>query len=142
MLQRSLASLTILSLLSCSVSAQTLADAVGREARRQTPAPAARASENPHKKMALGLMVGGAALLVVGLAQDRGVKATTNNAGTTTSVSETGGSKTALEVLGIAMAAGGGFLYWQGEQKRRHPMLAPTVRVSRDSVRIGTRFSF
>jgi hypothetical protein len=141
MLRRPLACLTLLSLLSCSVSAQTLAAAISTEASRLAQAPSAVAP-NPNKKMALALMAGGAALLVIGLSESRGVQATTNSNGTAATVSETGGSKTALEVLGVLTAAGGGFLYWQGEQKRKPRTIGPAVRVSGTGVVVGTRLTF
>jgi hypothetical protein len=140
MLRRPLACLTLVCLFSGSLSAQSLSAVAQREVSRLAQAkPATPPATNPNKKAAFGLMAGGAALFVIGLSESRGVQATT--AGTTATVSETGGSKTALEVLGVLAAAGGGFLYWRGEQKR-HPAIGPSVRVSSSRVLMGARVTF
>ncbi len=72
---------------------------------------------NPYKTPALVLMAGGAGLLVLGLLQDRGAEVSTSAQGV--AVKETGGSKTALTVLGVTAGAGGAALWFLGENKRK-----------------------
>ena len=74
---------------------------------------------NPYKTPAIGLMAGGAGLLILGLLQDRGAEVST--AGTTVSVKEKGGSKTALTALGVLAGAGGATLWFLGEKKKALP---------------------
>ena len=86
-------------------------------AAQQQAAPAT--APNPYKTPAIGLMAAGAGLLVWGLAQDRGAEVSTNQTGTSVSVRETGGSKTALISLGLGAGAGGALLWFLGENKRQ-----------------------
>lgn len=130
---RVLASVLAVALLCPSAaSAQSL-----RAAAKGLPVPAlqsqAAPGTNPYKTPALALIGGGAALLVLGLAQDRGVEV---NA-TGTSVTEKGGSKTALTVLGVTAALAGTGLWFWGEQKKK---AGPRVQIGPGSVRVQLRF--
>lgn len=100
-----------------------LSTAVTREAKRLATQAAVQTPSrgNPYKKPAIGLLAGGAALLVAGLVQNRGAEVSSNAIGTSVSVNETGGSKTALEVLGVCAMGGGAGLWFWGENKQTHP---------------------
>jgi hypothetical protein len=97
-----------------------LREAIAREAalaaRQATPTLRA----NPYKTPAIALMVGGAGILVLGLLQERGAEVSTvgTAAGAAVSVTEKGGSKTTLTVLGAVAGASGAALWFLGENKR------------------------
>lgn len=128
--------LTILALLvsffPASAAAQSLMASVEREAKKVafqiTPA------KNPYKVPAIALMAGGAGLLMLGLMQDRGAEVESGSTGVT--VTEKGGSKTALTVLGIAAAGAGAGLWFWGENKKNRPNISMTP----SRVQIGFRF--
>ena len=141
MLKRLSAWVLISSLVPTAGFAQSLTKAVATEAAKLAQAQAPP-KPNPYKTQSWVLIGGGAALLVLGLAQDRGAEVSVNPFGTTASVKETGGSKTALTVLGLATMAGGGFLYWRGEQKRKNPSIMPFVRVKPEGLLIGSAVRF
>lgn len=122
---RRIASVLILALVAPSTNALAgpLGDAAARAGRdlaaRQAPAPA----RNPYKMGSIALMGGGAALLVIGLLQERGAEVGTNFSGTSITVTEKGGSKTALIALGASAIGGGVALYAWGENKKVRPQL-------------------
>lgn len=87
------------------------------------------AASNPYKTPAIALMAGGAGLLLIGLMQERGVRTEGDIFGGNIAVKETGGSKTALVVLGTVAAASGAGLWFWGENKkggRADAALTPT----------------
>lgn len=100
-----------------SVMAQSLRAAAVRKAS-DVASQNSTVADNPYKTPALVLMAGGAGLLVIGLMQERGVKAEGDIFDDEFAVKETGGSKTALIVLGAAAAASGAGLWFWGENKK------------------------
>lgn len=129
--------LILLSLTGQSLSAETLRAAIDRHTESfaaQSVSPA----RNPYKTPALGLLAGGGALLILGIAQDRGVEVGTNASGTAVSAKETGGSKTALTTIGALAVASGAGLYFWGEQKKNRPQVSLTPRGV--SAKVAVRF--
>lgn len=100
-----------------TAAAQSLRASAARKASELASQSASVAS-NPYKMPALALMAGGAGLLLVGLMQERGVKTEGDIWDGQVAVKETGGSKTALMVLGTAAAASGAGLWFWGENKK------------------------
>lgn len=134
MVRRLSVAVLVLSLLPTSAAAQSLRSALDREAKAIAAQATPVVTKNPYKTPAIALMAGGAGLLVLGLMQDRGAEVSTGGSGV--SVKETGGSKTALTVLGVAAAASGAGLWFWGEKKKASPAISLTPRT------IGVRFSF
>lgn len=107
--------------------AGSLRDSIKAEAEKAAQtAPAPALKPNPYKMPALALIGGGAVVMILGLTQEKGVEV--SGTGLNARVSEKGSSKTALTILGASAMAGGGFVYWMGEQKRR-PSITPGFRV-------------
>lgn len=128
--------LAVAFLIPSSLSAESLRAAADRLAIRAAQQPrSASTAVNPYKVPALSLMAGGAALLVIGLAQDRGAEVSAS--GSAVSVTEKGGSKTALTVLGASAAGAGAFLWFWGEQKRK---AGPRLQLGPHGVAIAVRF--
>lgn len=117
------------------VTGQTLQSAAIREASKVATQPA-QVGPNPYKIPAIALMAGGAGLLILGLAQERGVRAEGDIFNDTFEVKETGGSKTALTVLGVLAAGSGVGLWFWGEGKKNRPNISMTPT----KVQIGFRF--
>lgn len=135
MVRRLSVAVLVLSLLPTSAAAQSLTAALNREAKaiaERSTQPVA--NKNPYKTPAIALMAGGAGLLVLGLMQDRGAEVSTG--GSNVSVKETGGSKTALTVLGAAAAASGVGLWFWGENKKARPAISFTPT----KFQVGFRF--
>lgn len=127
--------LTLSLILPTAVAAQSIEAAAARAATNlaaQSQAPA----QNPYKLPALGLMAGGAGLLILGLMQERGVKAEGDIFEDNFTVKETGGSKTALTVLGVVAAGAGAGLWFWGEDKKNRPSISMTP----SRIQIGFRF--
>lgn len=121
-MRRVLAVFLLTSLLPVSAFADLRASIAEQAVRAAAQQTSATQRINPYKVPALGLMAGGAGLLVVGLLQDRGAEVSTS--GTSVAVRETGGSKTALMTLGVGAGAGGALLWFLGENRKN---AAPSV---------------
>ena len=108
-------------LIICLVPVSAYADLRESIAKQATLAAQQQAASplpaNPYKTPALALMAGGGGLLVLGLLQERGAEV--SSVGSSVSVKETGGSKTALMGLGVAAGAGGAVMWFLGENKRK-----------------------
>lgn len=132
MLRRLSALVLVLTFLPTTAAAQSLMASAEREAKKI--ALQATPAKNPYKVPAIALMAGGAGLLVIGLMQDRGAEVESGSSGV--SVTEKGGSKTALTVLGIAAAGAGAGLWFWGENKKNRPNISMTP----SKFQIGFRF--
>lgn len=139
MSRRLLASLLVICLLPASAFAESLRAAAERAVLRiEGAAQVQPAGRNPYKTPALALMAGGGALLLIGLLQDRGAEV--NTSGSSVSVTEKGGSKTTLTALGAAAGAGGAFLWFWGENKKKR--IAPSVSVGRGALYASAQVRF
>jgi hypothetical protein len=136
--KRLLALLLISALFPVSVSAQSIQRAIDRSGARIAQQTNAAAARNPYKTPAIVLMAGGAGLLVIGLAQDRGAEV--NTSGASVSVTEKGGSKTALTALGLAAAGGGAFLWFWGERQKHK--ISPSVSATPLGAAMNLHFRF
>jgi len=117
------------------VAGQTMRAAAIREASR-VAAQSAYVGSNPYKIPAIALMAGGAGLVILGLAQERGVRAEGDIFNDTFEVKETGGSKTALTMLGVLAAGSGVGLWFWGESKKNRT----NISMTRSSFQIAFRF--
>jgi hypothetical protein len=124
-------------LLPATAFGQSLRTAADREGRRLAESQLSPQA-NPYKVPSIALIGGGAALLVIGLTQDRGAEVGIGGDGTSVSVTEKGGSKTALTVLGASAIGGGTLLWFLGESRKA----APKVSVTPGGIRIEKRFTF
>lgn len=117
------------------VAGQTIQAAAIREASKVANQPA-KVGSNPYRTPAIALMAGGTGLLILGLAQERGVKTEGDIFNDTFEVKETGGSKTALIVLGVLAAGSGAGLWFWGEDKKNGG------RLSIGPTSVSVRFAF
>ncbi len=132
MLRRLTVIVLLVAFLPTSAAAQSLMASADREAKKV--ALQATPAKNPYKVPAIALMAGGGGLLLLGLMQDRGAEVESGSAGV--SVTEKGGSKTALTVLGVLAAGSGAGLWFWGENKKNRPNISMTP----SGVRVGFRF--
>lgn len=137
---RKIAAILVLSLLvpTGTAIAGPIKDAATRAGRDMAVQPVAE--KNPYRTGSLILIGGGAALLVLGLMQERGVEVGGDVFDGSVSAKETGGSKTALTFLGGAAIAGGIGLYFWGENKKN--AVRPQISANRNGVAVSASFGF
>ena len=139
---RRVAMLLVMSLLlpSSTAWAGPLTDAANRAGRELASSPQATGPKNPYRMGSFVLMGAGAGLLLIGLLQDRGAEVGTNATGTSVTVTEKGGSKTAFILIGGAAIAGGAGLYVFGETKKKS--IGPLIQFTRSGVTAGVNIGF
>jgi hypothetical protein len=133
------AALAVLSVASISAQTLTLPPAADT-APAQSPQPVVR--ENPHKKAAIGLMLGGLGLFALGFVGGCDENDPDFDKAYQCIVGNMDHHRGKLKLLGVLGMGGGSYLYWRGEQERRRPSLRPVVRVAPHRLSVSSAIGF